>query len=80
MVRATLRHGLRHVDYMSVDVQGGELAALRTINFSKVEVDVIGVEQMELARQGCHGGPAGCPRTAQNGTHAKGNVRAEAPA
>jgi hypothetical protein len=41
-------YNLTHVDYMSVDVQGGELAALKTIDFDKLEIDVIGAEQMAV--------------------------------
>ena len=32
----------------SIDVQGGELASLKTIDFKLVEVDVIGVERMSV--------------------------------
>ena len=38
------RFGIRHIDYMSVDVEGGEMAVLQSINFDKVRIDVIDFE------------------------------------
>ena len=37
-------HGFDVVDYMDIDVEGGELNVLRSIDFSRVRVRVIGVE------------------------------------
>jgi FkbM family methyltransferase len=38
------KYGLRHIHYLSVDVEGAELAALQSIDFDKVYIDVIGFE------------------------------------
>jgi len=38
------RFGIRHVDYMSVDVEGGEMTVMQSINFDKVHIDVIDFE------------------------------------
>lgn len=38
------RLGIRHVHYLSIDVEGGELAVLESIDFSKVFIDVIDFE------------------------------------
>jgi hypothetical protein len=37
-------HDVKHVNYMSIDVEGAELAVLHTIDFSKVTFDIIEVE------------------------------------
>ena len=37
-------HGVKIVDYLSIDVEGAELEVLRGIDFDKVQVNVIGVE------------------------------------
>jgi len=36
--------GIRHIDYMSLDVEGSELEILRTLDLSQLSVDVISVE------------------------------------
>jgi Methyltransferase FkbM domain len=36
--------GVNHVDYLSLDVQGAELAILKTIDFHRLRIDVVGVE------------------------------------
>lgn len=36
--------GVSHVDYLSLDVQGGEPAILKTIDFHQLRIDVVGVE------------------------------------
>lgn len=35
---------ITHVDFMSVDTEGSELEVLKSIDFSKVEIDVIAIE------------------------------------
>lgn len=42
---------MRHIDYMSVDVEGAELVALSPVNFDHFRVDVLDVENN-------YGGPA----------------------
>lgn len=37
-------HGLHNIDYLSIDVEGSELAILNSINFSEFNIAVIGVE------------------------------------
>ena len=36
--------GVNHVDYLSLDVQGAEAAILKTIDFHRLRIDMIGVE------------------------------------
>jgi FkbM family methyltransferase len=38
------KYGISHIDLLSIDVEGGELDILRSINFENVSVDVIVVE------------------------------------
>jgi FkbM family methyltransferase len=38
------KYEIKYVDYLSVDVEGGEFAVLNSIDFSKVKIDVISVE------------------------------------
>jgi FkbM family methyltransferase len=38
------RHGIKHVDYLTVDVEGGEGSIIRSIDFSRFEISVIGIE------------------------------------
>jgi len=38
------RHGMREIDFLSVDTEGGELEILRTIDFTKFPTKVISVE------------------------------------
>eukprot|EP00762_Andalucia_godoyi_P007436 ANDGO_07867.mRNA.1 hypothetical protein GUITHDRAFT_98750 len=38
-------HNIDHVNYLSVDVEGHELPVLKSIDFDKTRVDVIGVEE-----------------------------------
>lgn len=38
-------HGINYVHYLSIDVEGAELSVLKSIDFSKVYIDVIGFEQ-----------------------------------
>ena len=37
-------HNIKHVDYLSVDTEGGELGILQSIDFSRIDIDVIEVE------------------------------------
>ena len=37
-------HSMNHVDFLSVDTEGGELEILKTIDFEKITIDVITVE------------------------------------
>lgn len=38
------KHNIKHVDYMSIDTEGSELQVIQGINFNKVTIDVIDVE------------------------------------
>lgn len=38
------KHGIRHVHYLSVDVEGAEFAVIKSIDFDRVKIDVIGFE------------------------------------
>ncbi len=38
------KHNMYHVDYLSIDTEGGELDILKTIDFSKFDIDVITIE------------------------------------
>jgi len=37
-------HGINHVNYLSIDTEGGELDILRSIDFQEISVDVVSVE------------------------------------
>lgn len=37
-------HGIKNVNYLSIDVEGAELAVVKSIDFSEVFIDVIGFE------------------------------------
>lgn len=37
-------HNIKHVDYLSIDVEGSEMKVLNSIDFSKVHIDVITIE------------------------------------
>lgn len=39
-----LSQGLSHIDYMSIDTEGGELEILKSLDFQSIEVEVIDVE------------------------------------
>ena len=41
-----LAMGRTHVDYLSLDVEGAELAILRTIPFDKVTIDILTIEYL----------------------------------
>jgi len=38
------KNGIRHVNFLSLDTEGGELKILQSIDFSKIQIDVITVE------------------------------------
>lgn len=38
------RNGINHVDFLSIDIEGGEFEALSSIDFSQVSIDVLTVE------------------------------------
>jgi FkbM family methyltransferase len=37
-------HNIRHINYLSIDVEGAEFDVIKSINFDKVFIDVIGFE------------------------------------
>lgn len=37
-------HNIHHVDYLSIDTEGGELDILKSIDFTRIAIDVIDVE------------------------------------
>ncbi len=39
-----MQHGIQHVNYLSVDTEGGEIDILKSIDFSKYPVDVVSAE------------------------------------
>jgi FkbM family methyltransferase len=39
-----LKRGVNRIDYLSIDVEGGELNVLKSIDFKKVDIRVVGVE------------------------------------
>ncbi len=42
--RLFLDQGIQHVDYLSIDTEGGELDILKSIDFDQFDIDVIDVE------------------------------------
>lgn len=38
------RYGVKHIDYLSIDTEGGELEILKSINFNAITIDIISVE------------------------------------
>ncbi|MBS0652883.1 MAG: FkbM family methyltransferase [Verrucomicrobia bacterium] len=44
LTKLLLDHGLRHVDYLSIDTEGGEMKILQSIDFDQIDIDVIDVE------------------------------------
>lgn len=38
------QYGITHIDYLSLDTEGSELEILKTIDFSKISIDMISVE------------------------------------
>ena len=41
------RHNISKIDYLSVDTEGVEPMALQTIDYDKVQIDVIEIEERE---------------------------------
>lgn len=39
-----LENHIQHIDYLSIDTEGGELGILHSIDFSRIDIDVIEVE------------------------------------
>ena len=37
-------HNIKKIDYLSIDVEGGELSVIQSIDFNKVFIDIIGFE------------------------------------
>lgn len=44
LTQLLLDHHLDHIDYLSIDTEGGEMAILQSIDFSKIDIEVIDVE------------------------------------
>lgn len=44
LTQLLIEHNIHHVDYLSLDTEGGELDILKSIDFSKIDIDVIDVE------------------------------------
>lgn len=42
--RLLIENNIKHVDYLSIDTEGGELEILQSIDFSQIDIDVIEVE------------------------------------
>ncbi len=38
------KYNVKHINYLSIDVEGGEMAVIQGINFDKVFIDIIGFE------------------------------------
>lgn len=38
------KHNIKHIHYLSIDVEGGEMKVLKSINFEKVFIDIIAFE------------------------------------
>merc|ERR1712187_192852 len=41
-----LNSGIKHVDFFSLDVEGGELQVLATVNFAKISFGVLAIEAL----------------------------------
>lgn len=44
LTKLLLDNHIQHVDYLSIDTEGGELGILQSIDFSRIDIDVIEVE------------------------------------
>lgn len=38
------KHGLDKIDYLNIDIEGGEFDVLKSINFNNIDIDIIGIE------------------------------------
>lgn len=44
LMELLLKNHIQHIDYLSIDTEGGELGILQSIDFSRIDIDVIEVE------------------------------------
>lgn len=44
LVDVLQKHGISHVDYLNIDIEGAEYRVLQSIDFNNIEIGVIGVE------------------------------------
>ncbi len=44
LTKLLLDQGLTHIDYLSIDTEGGEMGILQSIDFSQIDIDVIDIE------------------------------------
>lgn len=44
LTKLLLDHGFSHIDYLSIDTEGGEMRILQSIDFSQIDIDVIDIE------------------------------------
>lgn len=44
LTQLLMDNNIQHVDYLSIDTEGGELEILRSIDFTRIDIDVIEVE------------------------------------
>ena len=42
------KYNISHIDYLSIDIEGGELSVLHSIDFDRVDISVVGVENNYL--------------------------------
>ncbi len=48
LMQLLLDNHIQHIDYLSIDTEGGELGILQSIDFSRIDIDVIEVENNYL--------------------------------
>jgi len=46
------KEGISHIDYMSMDIEGHELQALKGIDFNKIKINVLTIENMTTSAYG----------------------------
>lgn len=39
-----MKHHQKHIDYLSIDIEGGEMSVLQTIDFNAYDITLIGIE------------------------------------
>lgn len=44
LTQLLLSNHIQHVDYLSIDTEGGEFDILKSIDFARIDIDIIGVE------------------------------------